>query len=133
MSLDVSLGWSLGDDIRVLVASGLPVGVYQIQQIQRDMNDLGLRVPSIISPVIDLLDEFDAAQAALKALNESSEGKVLIKADVVEWEAQGAGSSYGPEREIQRIRGLLYQYFASSVLFSSGHLGSSGNTGLIRS
>lgn len=133
MSLDVSLGWSEGDDIRVLVASGLKVGVYQIQQIQRDMNDLGFRAPSIVSPVIDLLDEFDAAQVALKALNEGSEGKTLIKADVLEWEAQGAGTGYGPEREIQRIRGLLYQYFASSVLFSSGYLGSSGNTALIRS
>lgn len=133
MSLDVSLGWSLGDDIRVLVASGLPVGVYQIQQIQRDMNDLGLRAPSIISPVIDLLDEFDAAQAALKGLNESAEGKVLVKADVLEWEKQGVGGGYGPEREIQRIRGLLYQYFASSVLFNGSGVSSSGSTALIRS
>lgn len=132
MTLNTSLGWSSGDDVRVLVAAGLPVGLYQVGQIQDDMNYLGLNVPSVVAPIIDLLDQFDTIQEKLVELNLSSEGRVLKKVDVLEW-ATGvdAGNAYGPERELMRIRGLLYQYFASSVLFGGQLHG--GVTPLIRS
>ena len=131
MSLNTELGWSIGDDVRVLVASGLPVGVYQLGQIQRDMNVLGAQAPQIISPVLDLLDQYDIAQTRFQELNQTSDGRVLVKVDVLEWEASKAGSGYSPEKELARIRGLLYQYFAGSVLFSQDAIG--GVTQLIRS
>jgi hypothetical protein len=129
MSLNTDLGWSLGDDVRVLVAAGISVGIYQIQQIQRDMNYIGTAIPSIISPVKDLLDEYDAIQTTYKELNTNSEGKILKKVDVLEWEPLMPGGGYGPERELMRIRGLLYQYFASSILFEASNNG----TPLVRS
>jgi hypothetical protein len=123
MSLNTELGWSIGDDVRVLVASGLPVGVYQLRQIQRDMNVLGAQSPQIISPVLDLLDQYDVAQARFQELNQTSDGRVLVKVDVLEWEASEAGGGYSPEKELARIRGLLYQYFAGSVLFNQDAVG----------
>lgn len=132
MSLNTALGWSEGDDVRVLVAAGLPVGVYQITRIQQDMNYLAEQAPSVVSAIIDLLDAWEVAQSKLTGLNTTSEGRVLTKVDVLEWAATNPGSSYSPERELQRIRGLLYQYFASSTLFTAP-TGGDGVTYLIRS
>lgn len=132
MALNTELGWSVGDDVRLLIAAGLSVGMYQLQQIQRDMNDLGVRAPQIIGPVLDLLDQYDVAQTRFQELNQTSDGRVLTKVDVLEWSVAGSvGSGYSPEREVARIRGLLHQYFASSVLF--GQNTTSGVTQLIRS
>jgi hypothetical protein len=119
MSLNTALGWSEGDDVRTLVAAGLPVGIYQVTRIQQDMNYLAEQVPSVVSPIIDLLDAWETAQSSLATLNETSEGRILTKVDVLEWAATNPGTSYSPERELQRIRGLLYQYFASSTLFTA--------------
>jgi len=130
MTLDTSLGWIAGDDLRVLVAIGLPVGGYQLQQVQSDMNYLGDLTSDAVGAVQDLLDQYDAVQVRLNSLNSSSESKVLKKADVLEWEVSGPGESYGPERELGRIRELLGQYFGFSPLLSG--IGSVG-TALIRS
>ena len=118
MALNTELGWSSGDDIRVLIASGLPVGVYQIQQVRNDMNYLGEIAPDVVSPIIDLLDAYDAAQSKMSSLNATSEGRILTKVDVLEWAVAAPGSTYSPERELERIRGLLCQYFALSPLFT---------------
>lgn len=131
MSLNTELGWYEGDDIRVLIAAGLPVGIYQVEQIQRDMNYLVQRLPSAVVPIVELLDAYDTAQASLVSLNATSEGRVLTKADVVEWAVTAPGTSYSPEREMQRIRDLLYLYFASSILFADAT--AAVNTSLIRS
>lgn len=117
--LDIELGWSTGDDIRVLIAAGIPLGRYQVDQIRLDMNYMGHHFPEAISPVIDLLDAWDSTQAQMSTLNESSESRVLIQVDVVKWSATQPGTSYSPERELDRIRGLLYQYFGFSMLFSN--------------
>lgn len=130
MALDTTLGWIPGDDLRVLVAVGLPVGGYQLQQIRVDMNYLGGIAGDAVGLVQDLLDQYDATQLQLNTLNAASESRALKKADVLEWEILGPGVTYGPERELARIRGLLGQYFAFSPLF--GGL-SAGGTALIRS
>jgi hypothetical protein len=132
MSLNTELGWFEGDDVRVLVAAGLPVGIYQVQRIQQDMNYLAQRVPSAVAPIVDLLDAYDAAQTKLVELNSTSEGRILTKVDVLEWAATAPGTSYSPERELTRIRNLLYLYFASSDLFIQSQA-SNGTTPLIRS
>lgn len=131
MALNLEAGWSEGDDIRVLVAAGLPIGAYQVQQIQQDMNYMALRFPHAISPVIDLLDAWDAAQQQMVSLNESSESRVLTKVDVLEWSVSAPGLSYSPERELDRVRMLLAQYFGFSNLFAFA--GGSSQTSLVRS
>lgn len=115
--LNTELGWSVGDDIRVLITAGLPLGKYQVDQIRLDMNYMGENFPEAVSPVIDLLDAYDTAQQQLATLNETSESRVLTKVDVVEWKVSQPGTSYSPERELDRIRTLLTQYFGFSQLF----------------
>lgn len=131
MVLDSTLGWVAGDDLRVLIASGIGVSGYNLGQIRVDMNYLGGISPEAVGNVQDLLDGYDEVQVKMNELNSNSESRVLKKADVLEWEAGEIGSVYGPERELGRIRELLSQYFGFSVLFGS-NLGN-GSIGLVRS
>lgn len=134
MTLITNRGWSEGDDVRVLVAAGLSVSVYTTKQIQSDMNYMLDNLPSAVGPIIELLDAYDVAESRMSNLNETSDGKILTKADVLEWAATSPGLSYSPERELNRIRGLLYQYFGSSILFSNNSHGiMNGVTSLVRS
>lgn len=122
-AINTMLGWSQDDPVNLLIASGLTVGGYQIEQVTVTMNKLGAISSQIISNIQGLIGEFQDAQDALIALNGNADGKVLVKADVLEWE-QSKGVSYSPEREIMRIRGLLYQYMASCPLYEAGGAGS---------
>jgi len=130
VALNTTIGWSVGDDTRVLIAMGIGVGVYQTKQIQADMNYLGSKIDSFVNAVLDLLDAYDNIQVKLSELNNESDGKVLIKADVLEWAVKNPGATYSPERELDRIAGLLVQYFASSPLVSGQDMDS---TALYRS
>jgi len=118
-TLNTSYGWVQGDQVRLLIASGLTVGSYQIEQITRSMNDLGDMSPISVTSVRDLLDKYDEANANLSSLNATSSGKTLVKADVLEWEAAKGGTGYAPQMEITRVRTLLYQYMAHCVLYAN--------------
>lgn len=117
--LNTAYGWEEGDDIKVLVAGGLTIGAYQVETVRISMNELGALSEDIVSQVKVLLSEYQDAQDRMVTLNTSADGKVLIKADVLEW-SEAKGVQYSPEREVMRIRGLLYQYMASCPLFSGG-------------
>ena len=119
-TLNTAAGWVNGDEMRVLVASGLLVSGYHKTQIITCMNELAVLSPTLVPIVQDLLDQFEDAQTNMISLNTNSNGKTLIKADVLEWEASQMGASYSPEREISRIQGLLYQYFGSCPLYHGG-------------
>jgi hypothetical protein len=127
--LNTTYGWSQGDQVRLLIASGLTIGGYQIQQITVSMNELGAISTDAVSSVIDLLDQFETAQSKLTELNTDSNGRVLVKADVLQWEQAKVYNSYNPQLEISRIRGLLYQYMSSCPLYTSQDKG----TNLVRS
>ena len=131
MVLDSTLGWVTGDDLRVLIASGISVSGYNLGQIRVDMNYLGEISPEAVCNVQDLLDGYDEVQGRMNELNSNSESRVLKKADVLEWEVGEIGSVYGPERELGRIRELLSQYFGFSVLFGSNS--GNGSIRLVRS
>lgn len=119
-TLNTAAGWINGDEVRVLIASGLLISTYHKEQIIVCMNQLAEISPTLVGPVQDLLDEFEEAQAKMSTLNADSSGKTLIKADVLEWETGQPGANYSPEREIARIQGLLYQYFGSCPLYGGG-------------
>lgn len=114
--LNTAYGWEDGDDIKVLIAGGLTIGEYQIETVRVSMNDLGAISSEIVSKIKVLLGEYQDAQDRLVELNNNADGKVLIKADVLEW-SEAKGVQYSPEREVMRIRGLLFQYMASCPLF----------------
>lgn len=115
-TLDLSYGWSSGDQVRLLIASGLGVGSYQISQVTNAMNFLGSISTEAVSSVIDLIDQFETAQLRYNELNNKGDSRVLIKADVLEW-AEPKGINYSPSLEINRIRQLLHQYFDFCELF----------------
>ena len=90
---------------------------------------------------VALLDEYDAAKLVESNQNISdTEGKVLVKADVLEWEVVGgAGSPTGPQQEMARIRMEVANYFAfcsclgGSLPGGGGAGGYFGTSALIRS
>ena len=61
-TLNTGLGWVQGDQVRLLIAAGLTVGSYQIEQITIDMNELGDISPESVVPVRSLIDDYEAAQ-----------------------------------------------------------------------
>jgi hypothetical protein len=78
------------------------------------------------------LDQYSTAQESMIELNSASNGKTLIKADVLEWEAAAPGASYSPEREMSRVREQLMLFFASCPV-CGGEGYTSGVTRLMRS
>lgn len=117
--LNTTYGWSQGDQVRLLIASGLGVGGYQIDQITVSMNELGSISTDAVSAVLDLIDQFELAQSKLTELNSDSSGRILVKADVLEWEQAKTYNNYSPQLEINRIRTLLGQYFSMCPLYGT--------------
>lgn len=120
-TLNTTYGWSQGDQVRLLIASGLSVGTYQINQITQSMNDLGAMSTDAVFSVLDLVDQFETAQTNFSTLNNDSSGKVLVKADVLEWEQAKTANNYSPQLEIQRIRMLIWQYMSMCPLYQNAY------------
>jgi len=131
-TLDTSCGWVAGDPARVLLAAGLPLGTYSVDQMTVCMNELCTIASTQVTEVRNLLDDWDDAQAAIKETNVSQDGRVLVKADVLEWEVVDAGLN-SPQAEVSRIRDLLYLYFGYCPMFTNGNMGHGGYSALIRS
>ena len=141
MALDTTGVWSAGDDIRVIECLLLPFGTYILDCTQNCMNQLEAMSSEAATRVVALLDEYDAAKAIESNANiGDTEGKVLVKADVLEWEVVGgAGSPTGPQQEMARIRMEVANYFAfcsclgGSLPGGGGAGGYFGTSALIRS
>jgi hypothetical protein len=133
ITLDTSSGWVNGDEVRVLIASGLQVSPYAIQQITMCMNQLADMSVDAVNAVRNLLSEYQDAQDQMISLNTSSDGKVLIKADVLQYQVLGSGVGYGPEREMMRIQKLIWQYFGFCPLYGQSANNVSGMINLIHS
>lgn len=136
MALDTSGLWVAGDDLRIIEALGLPFGSYTLTCTQNCANQLEDMSSGAVSNVRTLLDEYEAAKTAESAANlADTEGKTLVKADVLEWERNGAGELSGPQQEMQRCRMELAQYFAFCSCMGSigGGSGSYGSGSLVRS
>lgn len=134
MALDVTGNWVAGDDLRIIEALMLPFGSYTLTCTQNCANQLeGLSADAVLS-VRTLLDEYEAAKLAQSTANlADTEGKTLVKADVLEWERNGASEVSGPQQEMLRTQQELAQYFAFCSCMGSLGGGHYGQTALIRS
>ena len=134
MALDTSGSWVAGDDLRVIEALGLPFGSFTLNCVQNCCNQLQEMSDQAVLNVRALLDEYEAAKAAESAQNLSdTEGKTLIKADVLEWQADSAGLASGAQKEMQRTQNEIAKYFAFCSCLGGFVGGSAQGTPLIRS
>lgn len=137
-SLDTTGNWDAGDDLRVLEALLIPFGSRTLDCIGKCCNELEDMSPEAVLRVKALLDEYDAADEAEQGQNlGDTEGKVLVKADVLEWQVVGGGQT-GPSKEKANVRAEIARYFSFCVclqgyLPGGGHGGYAGTTSLIRS
>ena len=130
--LNTACGWVSTDPVSLLIALGLGASKYEITQITTCMNEICDYAPGMVTSIQGLVGEFQDAQAKMTDLNNASNGKTLIKADVLEWAPdKSVGTGYSPEREITRVRGLLMQYMNSCPVCGGG--GYNGLTALVRS
>jgi hypothetical protein len=131
--LDTTGLWSAGDDYKVIKALGLSFGGYTQDCMITCMNQL--QVMSVVAQqdVLDLLADYDAADTAQTQQNLSNtEGKTLVKADVLEWEVTG-NSMTGPQSEKLRVQNELGKIFSFCPCLG-GYLGrNTYGTTLIRS
>lgn len=134
MALDVSGNWQTGDDLRVIEALGVPFGGYSLECVQNCCGQLEDLSPEAVLNVRALLDEYEAAKAAQSSQNlADTEGKTLIQADVLRWEADSSDKASGAQLEMMRAKQEIAQYFAFCSCLA-GFLGSgSYGTPLIRS
>ena len=134
MALDVSGNWVAGDDLRIIEALKLPFGSYTLTCTQNCCNQLEDMSPGAVLNVRALLDRYEAAETAQIAADlADTEGKTLVKADVLEWEADGSDKASGPQKEMVRTQQEIAQYFAFCSCMGGLAGGGSHQTSLIRS
>lgn len=129
MALDVTGHWEAGDDLRVIEILLLPFSTYVLDCVQKCMNQLEAISPEAVLRVKELLDEYEAADDVDTGQNTGdTEGKVLVKADVLEWEVVGGKTGMtGPQKEMAKIRYELWNYFAFCSCLGSLNPNGPGN------
>ena len=134
MALITTGNWVAGDELRIIEALGVPFGSYALECVADCANQLEVMSPQAVLNVRTLLDEYEAAKSAESTSNlADTEGKTLIKADVLEWQADSPDQPSGSQKEMQRAKSEIAQYFAFCSCLG-GVLGSgSYGTPLIRS
>ena len=132
--LDTSGVYSTGDDYRVIKALSLPFGSYTLSCVAGCMNDLEVMSTTAATDLVALLDAYDVADASQSTQNLDQAGgqKVLIKADVLEYEVINGGVS-GATQEIAKIRGELAQTMSFCTCIAGYLSGNAYGTPLIRS
>ena len=133
MALDTSNNWVAGDDLLVIEALKLPFGKYTLDCVQRCMNQMEVIDVSASLKVKGLLTDYATARTAQETANlADTEGKTLVKADVLEWEKDKSGVD-GVQSEIMLIQMDLANYFAFCECIDMGGYTGGGSTMLIRS
>lgn len=131
--LDTTGVYSVGDDYRTIKALGLSFGDYVLGCVSGCMNDLeGMSVVAA-TDLVSLLGAYETADAAESAsmLDQASGGKVLTKADVLEWEVLNGGIS-GASVEKAKVRGEIRNLLAFCFCLN-GVAGEQYGTMLVRS
>ena len=132
--LDTSGVYSTGDDYRVIKVLDLPFGNYTLSCVAGCMNDLEDMSVTAATDLVALLDAYDVADASQSTQNLDQAGgqKVLVKADVLEYEVINGGVS-GATQEIAKIRGEVAQTMAFCSCLGGAIGGNAYRTPLIRS
>lgn len=77
------------------------------------MNDLQVMSTVAQQDVLNLLTSYETAETAQEAANlADTEGKTLIKADVLAWSPDGADKPSGPQKQMMSDRMHLQSIFA---------------------
>lgn len=119
-TLDTGLGWVAGDVERILVAVGIGVSEYTINEMTVCCNELGGMSSTLVSTVRGLLSDYDAAVEVERSVAVSdSAGKTLTKADVLEWEPDRGGRYEAIVTEKGRNIGDLLKIFAFCPIVDS--------------
>ena len=98
--VDTAAGFSSGDEVRLCDALGIGISESTLTGIINCMNQLTGFSPATVAVVLGYLSRWDTAKGVKQAADvANTESKMLIKADVLEWEAKGGGL-VGLEAEI---------------------------------
>lgn len=118
--LNISKGWANGDVERILIAIGVWVSPFTVSEATVCCNELADISPTLVAKVKSLLGEFDAAVAAQKEASIGENvGRILRKADVLEWDTESVGTPYdGAIRERARVINDLTTIFGSCPILS---------------
>ena len=112
----------------------MPFGDFTLTCIGNCGNQLEEMSPQAVLNVRAQLDAYEAAKTAESTQNLSdTEGKTLVKADVLEWEPDSDGKPSGAAKEMARAQGEIAQYFAFCSCLSGYLDNNSGMTLLYRS
>ena len=131
-TLNTGLGWVAGDVERILVAVGIGVSEYTINEMTVCCNELGGMSSTLVATVRGLLSDYDTAVTKEKTLNTGDDGgRTLVKADVLEWETSKGGKYEAIVTEKRRNVGDLLTIFSFCPIVDA-RMGSQG-TRLYRS
>ena len=109
--LDTSGSWVSGDDVRCLRAMGMGFSEYNLGGLVSCMNQLQVLSDGMVLAVREELDRYESAYASNSTSNAAdTEGKVLVKADVLSWEVTGNKPS-GLQREMMDARHQIMRAF----------------------
>jgi hypothetical protein len=135
MALDTSGVYTAGDDYKVIKILSVPFGDYTLDCVSNCMNQLeDMSVPAA-QDLVDMIAEWETADEAqtTEDLSQADGKKVLVKADVLEWEVTGNGMT-GPQNQKLKIQNDIMELMAFCSCLG-GLLGNNayGSTSLIRS
>jgi len=118
--LNTALGWVNGDVERILIAVGVWIGPYTLHEATVCCNQLGLTSPTMVNRVRTLVTQYEAACTAQREANVGANaGRVLRKADVLEWDTENGGTAHeGATRERARCQEELVQIFGACPILS---------------
>lgn len=103
-TLQTSLGWVASDPERILISCGVGISEYSLNDVIVCCNELGGKSSTLVGRTRALLDEWDDANDAERvAYTDDNKGKVLSKADVLEWDVSGGGAKQAAKDEKNRI------------------------------
>lgn len=112
-TLDTSLGWVAGDPERILLALQIGISNFTINEITVCCNEIGNMSTILVGKVRTLLSEYDdASEVQINRGVADDAGRVLIKADVLEWQVMPGGSYEAVIKEKGRVYDELLKIFS---------------------
>jgi hypothetical protein len=128
-TLTSGLGWIASDPERVLIACGVWVSEYTLNEVIICCNEIGGRSSTLVGRAKGLLDEWDDANdAEREAYTDANRGRVLSKADVLEWDVSGGGAKQAARDEKNRISYELRLIFGDCPVIMSSRTSSKVTT-----